>query len=158
MRFFLAVFILIIATSAQATVGPMVFSPAAPNSNNSFVVTVTTGPCEAFSGTAPTEVQVAGNVINITQLGISNSDFILCFFPRSMASFTVGAVPAGSYSVNLYLRQLEFPTLVDLVQTGSINVIQGENILKPVPSNSLFGLLFLLFLLFFTGFVSIRRI
>lgn len=157
MRFFLAVLFLIIATTAQATVGPMVFLPAAPNSNNSFNVSVATGPCEVFIRGGITETQVTGSVIKITSLGISNSNIVLCFFPISTASFNVGPVPAGTYTVELYLRHSNLPTLVELVQTGSVNVTQGEVVLTPVPINSLSGILFLSILIICTGIINTRR-
>ncbi len=160
MRFFLAIFFLVVATSAQASFGPLVFSPLTPNSNDSLVVSVETVGCDVFVGGGnPNSVQIQreGSVIKITSLGISYTDPVLCFFPRDTARFTVGPVPAGSYSVELYLRDFELPTLVDLVQTGNLNVTQGQIILKPVPSNSLSGLLFLLFLLFVTGIIGIGK-
>lgn len=156
-RFFLAVLFLIITTSVQATVGPMVFLPAVPNSNDTFVVSVTTGPCEVFGGVGTPEVQVTGSTIKIIRLGISNTNLVLCFFPLSIARFNIGPVPAATYTVELYLRHTNLPTLVELVQTGSVNVTQGEVVLRPVPVNSLSGLLFLSFLIIFTGIISARR-
>lgn len=157
MRLFLAVLFLIVATSAHAIVGPMVFSPTVPNSNDSFTVSVRTGPCEVFGGGGTPQVQVMGNVIKITSLGISNTEPVLCFFPISIATFTVEPVLVGAYTVELYLRPLSLPTLSELVQTGSVNITQGVIILRPVPISSLYGLVFLLGLLCLTGIIGIGK-
>ena len=150
MRFFLAVFFLIVATSAHATFGPLRFLPLAPTTNDTLTVTVETFGCHAFQGGSNgfnREVQIVGNVIKITAVGTSNSDFVLCFFPRGDSTFNIGTVPANSYAVELYLRHILNPTLVELAQTGNVSVTQGVNNMVPVPSVSILSLLLLSFLI-----------
>ena len=149
-----------IAVSAHATFGPLRFAPLAPTTNDTLTVTVETFGCHAFQGGANgfnREVQIVGNVIKITALGISNSDFVLCFFPRGDFTFNIGVVPANSYTVELYLRHLSNPTLVELAQTGNVTVVQGINNLVPVPSSSTNGMLFLLALLLLSGIFGIAK-
>ncbi len=160
MRFFLAIFFLVVATSAHATFGPLRFSPLSPTTNDTLTVSVETFGCHAFIGGANgfnREIQIVGNVIKITAPGISNSDFVLCFFPRLDFTFNIGNVSAGSYVVELNLRHDLNPTVVELAQTGAISVTQGANNLAPVPSIGITGLLILFSLLIFSGIFGITN-
>ena len=160
MRFFLTIFFLVVAASANATFGPLRFSPSAPTSNDTLTVSVQTFGCDVFIGGANgfnREIEIAGNAIKVVAPGISNIDFTFCIFPLADFTFNIGSVPAGIYTVELYRRQVATPAIVELVSSGNIVVVQGVNPLIPVPSNSIFSVTCLLLLMLTAVVVSIRK-
>ena len=160
MRFFLTIFFLVVAASANATFGPLRFSPSAPTSNDTLTVSMETFGCDVFIGGANgfnREIEIVGNVIKVVAPGISNIDFTFCIFPLADFTFNIGTVNAGAYTVELHRRQVATPAIVDLVRTGNIVVAQGINTLTPVPGVSIFGEISLLLLLLIVGLMSISK-
>jgi hypothetical protein len=144
-----------VCASANAALGPMIFSPTAPTTNDSIQFSVLTSTCEGFIST-PTIVQREGNVVRVIQEGVRATDPILCVFLPGVARFNLGLQPAGQYRIELYIKSIDFNVGTFLVQTGNLT-ITGAPTLAQAPALSSWSMLVLVLSVLGIGVVVGRK-
>ncbi len=151
MQKIIAVLLLLQSSAAYAVFGPLSFIPSQPSSSDQVSMRLTVGVCDTFlsvpSNFLNPEIAVIGSTIRVTKIGFSTNDFAACIFPPTTGEIPLQRFQAGSYRVELYLRDAFAQTQVRLVQTGALTVTQGAFVVEQVPSLSLFAVFSMLLLM-----------
>jgi hypothetical protein len=142
---------------AQAVWGPLVFVPPIPNETQSVNFTIFVGGCDTFLSGSDEVVELVGSTIRVTKIGISVDDSAQCIFPFGSGTVRLGRFAPGTYRVEVYRRQQQQPSVVDLVQTGNVTVVAGPNVVIAAPVFSPLGLMALIAAVLLLGsFASAR--
>lgn len=72
--------LLFFSSNAYAIFGPLRFSPTNPTAADVVRMSLQVGGCDTFRST-DREILVVGNVVKVTAIGISVTDFAQCNFP-----------------------------------------------------------------------------
>jgi hypothetical protein len=143
---------------AQAVWGPLVFVPPIPNESQSVNFTIFVGGCDTFLSSSDEVVELVGSTIRVTKVGISVDDFAQCIFPFGSGTVRLGRFAPGTYRVEVYRRQRQQPTIVDLVQTGNVTVVADPNAVIAAPVFSPLGLLALITAILLLGSSASTRV
>jgi hypothetical protein len=139
------IFLVLLSTDiANATISVPTIVPAEATTSDFLRVRVTTAICDIFATLGPTDrvLEVSQNVVRMTVLGASTSDFAQCNYPVSNYTYEIGILPTGVYRFELYRRIVLDPTRVDLVGTANFTVSGlSAPLATQVPAFSLFGLI-----------------
>jgi hypothetical protein len=145
-----------VCASANAALGPMIFSPSTPSENDRILFTVMTNQCEGFFN-APLIIERNAGTIRVVREGAIALDPILCVFGSGVVPFDIGFHPAGTYRVELYLKSVQFiPVGTFLVQTGNLT-ITGAPTLAQAPALSSWSMLVLVLSVLGIGVVVGRK-
>jgi hypothetical protein len=146
------------ATSAFAFIDPPVFVPSIVQSDESFRVFYRNGVCDAFPFIEfPIDiVRVPPNRIQIFSSGVHLTDPISCNQPIGNPNFSLPALPAGDYQLELYIRNRA--SLTRPIHNGPVTqftVVGNPNVVT-IPTLNVGGLLTLA--LGFLGLAWLMRI
>jgi hypothetical protein len=139
-KFTTALLLIVFTCTSRADVTPLIFSPISPNSRDFITFTATTRFCELFvSQVGPATVN--GNVVRVLGTGGVVRDSALCLFGIGRVSAQIGVLSPGSYSVEVYIRDVAgFGTF--LVRTDPLTVVEAPPLQAPAFSSwSLLALL-----------------
>ncbi len=104
--FLVALMLLFASSTTQAFVDPPTFNPVAPNSAQAISVLVRTGLCHGFIVPEPgepiTRIERSPGIVDIYSPGIIQIQ-PLCNAPIFTNTFQIGALPAGSYQVRIWI-------------------------------------------------------
>lgn len=140
--------------SAAQSVRPIIVTPAQPVAGDLIEVAFDRNPCELIVD-LPTQADVVrlGSAIDVVVDGFVESDPLQCNLTPARARFVVGALPVGSYSVRVVIRDFLPPfTLFPPSATGTITVNA-----VPVPALGVRTLALLSFLVFLGGWFAMMR-
>jgi hypothetical protein len=95
-----------VTCNSNAFIDPPVFVPSVVRSEESFLVFYRNGVCDSFPfvGFPIDIIQVPPNRVQIFSSGVHLTEPILCNQPTINPSFTIPALPAGEYQLELYVR------------------------------------------------------
>jgi hypothetical protein len=133
------------ATSAFAFIDPPVFVPSIVQSDESFRVFYRNGVCDTFPGVEfPIDIlRIPPNRIQIFSTGIHVTEPILCNLTITNPSFSIPALPAGDYQLELYIRNRA--SLTRPIHNGPVTqftVVGNPNVVT-IPTLNVGGLLML---------------
>lgn len=128
-------------------IDPPQIVPALPSTDSDIQVRIRAGVCVTLFTVGPEdrELEVNGNVVTLRMRGLTTEDLAQCIYPSGTFRYRIGQLPAGRYDLQIYIKQAQFPGVVDLVQTGSFTV--GPSPAIAIPATGPRGLLLLLGLL-----------
>lgn len=126
--------LLLSSVSAQAFIDSPQIIPALPTADTDIRVRIRAGICDTFFtlGAEDRELEVNGNVVIMRMVGLTTEDLAQCIFLPGNFTYRIGSLPAGTYLLQIYIKQIQFPGVVDLVQTGSFTVGLSPSI--PIPA------------------------
>jgi hypothetical protein len=116
--------ILLLAGPAQAYFAPLQFRPPTPTAGQIAQVLVRVGECDLLQvfSAQDREIAIAGNTVQVTVRGTTAFDQAFCVYPDQTSTLDLVPLPAGSYRVEIYRRELTDPTDVDLMQSANLVV------------------------------------
>lgn len=125
---------------------PPTILPAQPTSDSQIQMRIRTGVCDVFTTTGPNDrmVEVIGSRVLVTAQGFSTEDFAQCIFPVGTYTYNIGRLTVGSYTLEVYQRDLFQPQQVRLVGTAPFVVQPGQSVQIPVIGSPSLALLLLL--------------
>lgn len=123
---------------------PLVFVPAQPVEGEIGTVIVSVGACDALAAGAHLNrlLTVEGTIVRIELRGVT-SFFSPCYFPAVSVPVELVPLPAGSYQVDVYRRQLSFPDQIDLMVSAPLVVVPAQTQVPahPIPALDIWWLL-----------------
>lgn len=115
-------------SSAFAFYDLPVIDPANPIAGEPIGFSVRSGVCDfviapPLAGVADRELVVVGNVIKATVRAADGNGFVdFCIYPTVTQHFPIGALPAGTYRLELYRRNVTDPNDIRLATTVGFTV------------------------------------
>jgi hypothetical protein len=150
-RAIVAGLLLLAASLCRADVTLLIFSPSSPNSRDFITFAATTRFCELY-GSQIGPATLDGNVVRVLGSGVVVRDSALCVLGIGSVSGEIGFLSAGTYSVELYIRDIRGVGTF-LVRTDPLIVVEAPPLQAPAFSSwSLLALL-----LGVVGLVGMRR-
>jgi hypothetical protein len=140
MRTLLTLILLVISLGAHAIVFPPVIIPTSPTAGQPFQFSISTDSCDFFTSDPPA-VRIVGNRVEAELIGSPSQAPPLCLAPPGTSVVSLPALPiAGTYTLDVYRRELPSLTVVRLVQTATFTV-QAPIVSAPTLGLTALGLL-----------------
>jgi len=141
--FFVALLSFLVCGFANATISAPVIVPTSATVLDFLRVNVSTAFCDTFTTLGPTDrvLEVSQNVVRMTVLGFSTTDFAQCNNPAFNYTYDIGLLPSGNYRFELYRRFVLDPDRINLVGTANFSVAGvAPAVVTPVPAFSTYGI------------------
>ncbi len=140
---------------------PLIFSPSAPTEIQIAQVILRVGQCDLLTVFSPQEriVTIVGRTVRVEVDGFSNGiTGDICNFPPATVPVDLIPLAAGSYTVEIYRRSVSGPPSVDLMVSGTLQVLPAATS-QPVsiPAVSARGLASAVLLMLIVGWGAGRR-
>lgn len=133
MRVYLCIAIAGASFPAFAFIDPPMIDPTHPTTASNIDARIRTGLCDGFLtlGSLDRELEIVGQRVIIRAKGFRTTDSAQCNFPPSTFRYNIGALPAGTYQLEIYMRLFLQPGQpTELVGTLTFGVAPAP---QPVP-------------------------
>lgn len=120
-------------------------------------MTIRTGFCDVFTTEGPNdrELEIIGSRVIIIAEGFSTEDLAQCIFGIREFTYNIGQLPAGSYTLEVFQRDLFVPSQVRLVGSAPFSVLPVDAV--AIPAMDAWPLAGLMLLCAALGMAALRR-